>query len=303
VSEEAGAATTLTRQVQVGDSGVTGSIDVNIRIANRIRTACHAEQDNVFQVGIVGHDFEQASHMRHVAVDVDIRRSETRVSSPHVDLRDKGLSSDGARIREEIINHLDAEICHGVPKDTWFRVYLKANLLMPQTYDAGAIFLARTVLEQNDLETLETATRLSPAQLTRLRRTMEAAHHARRIPAGDRAFLERAREQGRYDMSRTITIDDERLCYIWNRFRERAVMVVKALTQRPAGLLTANQWVAGFQTKKCRALLRQFRAQYDRRREGSDKAAAALRRAILVYVDAQVQPPQHRGLLQELFGV
>jgi hypothetical protein len=26
-----------------------------------------------------------------------------------------------------------------------------------------------------------------------------------------------------------------------------------------------------------------------------------LRKAILTYVDAQVHPPQHRGLLQELF--
>ena len=124
----------------------------------------------------------------------------------------------------------------------------------------------------------------------------------RRIPAGDRVFLERAGEDGRYDMSRTIVIDGERLHYIWNRFRERAVIVVKALTQRPDGLFIANQLVAGFQTTECRALLRQYRAQYDRRGEGSDKAAAALRRAILTYVDAQVHPPYHRGFLQELFA-
>jgi len=172
---------------------------------------------------------------------------------------------------------------------------------MPQAYAAGAVFLARAVLEQNDLEELETATRLSPAQLARLRRVMQAAHQVRQIPAGDTAYLERARGHGRYNMSRTILIDDERLHYIWNRFREHAVLVAKALAQRPQGLVVANQLAAGFQTRECRALLRQFRAEYDRRGDGSDKGAAALRKAILTYVDAQVDPPEHRGLLQELF--
>jgi len=187
------------------------------------------------------------------------------------------------------------------PKDTWFRAYVKGNLLMPQTYAAGAVFLARTVLEQDDLEEFETATRLSPSQLLRMRRIMHAAHRVRQIPAGDSAFLERAREHGRYDMARTIIIDDDRLHYIWNRFRERAVDVAKALAQRPQGLLVANQLAAGFQTRECRVLLRQFRAEYDRRRDGSDKGAALLRKAILTYVDSQVHPPQRRGLLQELF--
>jgi len=187
------------------------------------------------------------------------------------------------------------------PNDNWFRAYLKGNLLMPQTYAAGAVFLARTVLEQGDLEEFETATRLSPSQLVRMRRIMHAAHQVRQIPAGDNAFLERAREHGRYDMSRTIIIDDDRLHYIWNRFRERAVDVAKVLAQRPQGLRVANQLAAGFQTKECRTLLRQFRAEYDRRRVGSDEAAAVLRKAIFAYVDAQVHPPQHRGLLQELF--
>ena len=187
------------------------------------------------------------------------------------------------------------------PKDTWFRAYVKGNLLMPQTYAGGAVFLARTVLEQGDLDEFETATRLSSSQLARLRRIMHAAHQVRQIPAGDRAFLERAREHGRYNMSRTIIIDDDRLHYIWNRFRERAVDVARALAQRPQGLVVANQLAAGFQTKECRALLRQYRAEYDRRRDGSDEAAAVLRKAILTYLDAQVHPPQHRGLLQELF--
>ena len=178
---------------------------------------------------------------------------------------------------------------------------MKGNLLMPQTYAAGAVFLARTVLEQDELEEFETATRLSPAQLVRLRRVMHAAHRVRNIPAGDSVYLDRAKEHGQYDMSRTIVIDDDRLHYIWNRFRERAVEVAKALAQRPQGILVANQLAAGFQTKECRALLRQFRAEYDRRRLGSDEAAAVLRKAILVYVDAQVDPPQHRGLLEELF--
>src|SRR5882724_12952655 len=98
----------------------------------------------------------------------------------------------------------------GCPKDTWFRSYLKGNLLMPQTYAAGAVFLARAVLEQNDLEELEAATCLSPQQLARMRRTMQAAHKVRRIPAGDSAFVERAIRHGRYEVSRTIIIDDDR---------------------------------------------------------------------------------------------
>jgi len=174
---------------------------------------------------------------------------------------------------------------------------------MPQTYDGGAIFMARAVLEQDDLEGLESATRLSPLQLARMRRSMEAAHRARRIPAGDRAYLECAKALGRYDMSRTIVIDDERLNYIWNRFRERAIVVAKALARRPDGLLIASQCVAGFHTRECRALLAQYRAQYDRRRDGSDRAAADLRRAIMDRVAAQVTAPCDRGLLQDLFGV
>jgi hypothetical protein len=63
---------------------------------------------------------------------------------------------------------------------------------MPQTYAAGAVFLARAVLEQDDLEELETATCLRPLQLVRMRRTMQEVHQVRRIPAGDIAFVERA---------------------------------------------------------------------------------------------------------------
>jgi len=186
------------------------------------------------------------------------------------------------------------------PKDTWFRAYLKGNLLMPQTYAAGALFLARAVLEQNELGELKTATCLSPSQIACMRRVMHAAHRIRQIPAGSCGFLERAREHGGYDLSRTIVIDDDKLHYIWNRFRERAIDVAETLAQRPQGLLIANQLAAGFRTKECRHLLRQFRAEYDRRRDGSDRAAALLRKSILMHVDAQVEPP-HKGLLQELF--
>lgn len=173
---------------------------------------------------------------------------------------------------------------------------------MPQSYAAGAIFLARAVLEQGAVEEFEAATRLSPAQLARTRRSMEAAHHARRIPAGDQAFLERARRHGRYEMARTIDIDDERLHYIWNRFREHAVLLLKALAEPPQGLVIASQWAAGLRTRECTALLKLYRAEYDRRRAGSDKAAAVLRRAVLSHVDAQVHVPHDSALLQRLFG-
>jgi hypothetical protein len=172
---------------------------------------------------------------------------------------------------------------------------------MPQTYAAGALFLARAILEQNQLEDLKKATCLSPSQIARMRRVMRAAHRVRQIPAGDHAFLEQAREHGGYDLSRTILIDDDKLQYIWNRFRESAVNLAETLAQTPHGLLIANQLAAGFQTKECRDLLRQFRAEYDRRRDGSDRAAVSLRKAILMYVDAQVEPQQQLVLLQKLF--
>jgi hypothetical protein len=187
------------------------------------------------------------------------------------------------------------------PKDIWFRAYLKGNLLMPQTYAAGALFLARTVIEQNELEELKKATDLSPSQIACMRRVMQAAHRVRRIPAGDCRFIEQAREHGEHDLSRTILIDDDKLQYIWNRFRQRAIDLVERLTQRPEGLLIANQLAAGFQTKECRSLLRQFSAEYDRRRDGSDRAALILRKSIFMYVDNQVEPAQQKGLLQELF--
>lgn len=172
---------------------------------------------------------------------------------------------------------------------------------MPQTYAAGALFLARAVMEQSGLAELKTAIRLSPSQIACMRRVMHAAHRLRQIPAGDCGFLERAREHGGYDLSRTILIDDDKLQYIWNRFRERAIDLAETLAQRPQGLLIANQLVAGFRTKECRDLLRQFRAEYDRRRVGSDRAGVLLRKSILMHVDAQVEPPQHKGLLQDMF--
>jgi hypothetical protein len=186
------------------------------------------------------------------------------------------------------------------PKVTWFRAYLKGNLLMPQTYAAGALFLAQAVLEHHELAELKTANTLSPSQLACMRRVMQAAHRVRQIPAGDGGFLERAREQGGYDLSRTILIDNDKLQYIWNRFRERAIDLAEVLARQPQGLLIANQLATGFRTRECRGLLRQFRAEYDRRRDGSDQAAILLRKSILMYVDAQVEPP-HKGLLQELF--
>jgi len=172
---------------------------------------------------------------------------------------------------------------------------------MPQTYAAGSLFLARAVIEQNELTELKAATHLSPSQIARMRRVMHAAHRVRKIPAGDCGFLERARENGAYDLSRTILIDDDKLEYIWNRFRERAIELAETLAQRPHGLIIANQLAAGFGTKVCRGLLREFRAEYDRRRDGSDRAAVLLRKSILMHVDAQVELPQHKGLLQELF--
>jgi hypothetical protein len=172
---------------------------------------------------------------------------------------------------------------------------------MPQSYDAGSVFLARAVLEAGQLEGLETATRLSPPQLAYLRETMEAVHRLRRIPAGDLGFIERARDRGGFDMSRTILIDDERLQYIWNRFRGRAVVVFKVFSRRSHGLQLATQLAAGFQTGECRALLRRYRAAYDRRHDGCNEAALLLRRAILAYVVAKIDPVSRRGLLEELF--
>jgi hypothetical protein len=172
---------------------------------------------------------------------------------------------------------------------------------MPQTYAAGALFLARCVIEQDELEELRTATTLSPSQVACMRRVMQAAHRVRRIPAGDSRFLEQAKEHGGYVLSRSIVIDDDKLQYIWNRFRERAIELTETLAQRPQGLLIANQLAAAFQKKECRDLLLKFRAEYDRRGNGSDGTAALLRKSILMHVDSKVEPPESTGLLQILF--
>lgn len=103
-------------------------------------------------------------------------------------------------------------------------------------------------------------------------------------------------------MSRAISIDDERLLYIWNRFREKAVSLTKALAFRPDGMQIAHQLVNGFKTKECRSLLKQFRAQYDRRNSGSDQEAAKLRSNIIDYlanyVSPRLEPEELRKLLE-----
>lgn len=173
---------------------------------------------------------------------------------------------------------------------------------MPQTYDAGAFFLARLALEQDAVDALERSTRLGASQLRRARGSMQAAHLARRVPAGDAAFLERALAHGGFDMSRRIDIDDEKLQYIWNRFRQRAVGLARALAARADGLRVATQVVEGFRSRECRALLTRFRAQYDRRLQGCDREAARLRIAVLACLGARLRPPLPAAALQELLG-
>lgn len=186
-------------------------------------------------------------------------------------------------------------------KDTWFRACVKGNLLMPQTYVGGAIFLAQAVVASNGLEELKTSGHLNTAQLKYLRRAMEASHRLRRIPAGNRAFLDQARQSGRYDMSRSIMIDDDKLQYTWNRFQEHAVAVIDNFTQGSDGFSTICSIASILNSKECKGLLRQFRLQYDRRHQCSDEAAAMLRLKIFICIDKKCDLNPYRSFVRTLF--
>lgn len=239
--------------------------------------------------------------MFHVAMNINICRSEAGITSANINSGFDGLAPDFQGVGKKIVENLKDEVSHLSPRDSWFSAYLKGNLLMPQTYDAGAIFLANVVLKHGGLDHLKSASCLSPVQLARARRAMEGAHRVRRIPAGDSGYLQAAKTLGGWDMSRSIIVDDEKLFHIWNRFRERAVIVSEALMKRRNGLSIAEKLVENFQAKDCRDLLRSFREQYDRRKDGSEKKAILLRRRIQVYVVSQVPPPCE-GLFEEIFG-
>ena len=171
------------------------------------------------------------------------------------------------------------------PDHSWVQAYLKGNLLMPQAYEAGSIFLAQAALahgRQSALERLENTTRLSPAQTAWIRDTMHAVHAVRRIPAGSHTHLERARADG-FDMRRTILIDDEKLTYIWNRFRTGGILIAQYFSDDPD---CVRRLAGGFYIKECLSLLQLYRAQYDRRNhQGSDARAGELRVEILTHVE------------------
>lgn len=173
---------------------------------------------------------------------------------------------------------------------------------MPQTYIAGSIFLAAAALEEQNIDDLVLSTRLSDLQLARVRKAMQATHRLRRIPAGNHRFLSAAQSNGQFDMSQAITIDDSRLLYIWNQFRLRAVALAQNLAARSEGASIAIQLRDAFHSGECRALLRRFRDQYDRRRHCSETEAARLRRAIVIMVVERVEPRFDADELLSLVG-
>lgn len=179
---------------------------------------------------------------------------------------------------------------------------MHGNLLMPQAYECGAIFLAKVVLEERQLEAFAEAALLEPHQLARIRQSMQRAHHVRHIPAGNAQYLDHARASN-FPMKRAIQIDDEKLTYIWNRFRTAGVLVARYF-DRLGEPHVLSRLTEGFRTPECRALLRQFRAQYDRRNvDATDMRAFHLKLQILAYVEhyTRVVYPLPMGFFKDLF--
>lgn len=171
------------------------------------------------------------------------------------------------------------------PDHNWIQAYLKGNLLMPQAYEAGSIFLAQAALAYGGplaVELLEKTTKLSIDQIAWIRRTMHAVHGVRRISVGDAVYLERALVDG-FDMRRPILIDDEKLTYIWNRFRTGGILVAQSFSD---DLDCIRRLASGFYTKQCLLLLQLYRTEYDRRNhQGTDARANELRVEILAHVE------------------
>jgi hypothetical protein len=187
------------------------------------------------------------------------------------------------------------------PKDSWVRAYLRGNLVMPQAYECGAIFLAKIVLDERQLDAFAQAAFLEAHQLARIRQSMQRAHQVRLVPAGNAEYLNRARA-GHFVMTRAILIDDEKLTYIWNRFRHAGVRVARYF-DRPGLTPALSRLTEGFRTPECRTLLRQFRAQYDRRNShATDTQAFDLKLQILTHVEhhACVEYPLPAGFLKDL---
>jgi hypothetical protein len=189
------------------------------------------------------------------------------------------------------------------PKDSWIRAYLRGNLLMPQAYECGAIFLAKVVVEERQLDAFAEAAFLEPHQLAHIRQSMQRAHQVRRIPAGNVEYLDHARA-GNFAMNRAILVDDEKLTYIWNRFRNAGISVARYF-DRPGQPNALPRLSEAFRTPECRALLRQFRAQYDRRNvNATDMRAFYLKLQVLTHVEqyARVVYPLPAGFLKNLLA-
>ncbi len=158
---------------------------------------------------------------------------------------------------------------------------------MPQAYEAGSIFLAYAVLAQGGLSALELlkeTNKLSRNQIALIRHTMHTVHAARRIPAGDDAYLQRASAYG-IEMKSAILIDDDKLTYTWNRFRTGGVLVIENFSNNPNSI---QRLASGFCTTHCLSLLKLYRSEYDRRNcEATDERGKELRIEILAHVEEQ----------------
>lgn len=179
------------------------------------------------------------------------------------------------------------------------RACLRGNLILPQTYEGGAIFLAEASIDRRD--ELQLANVLCPEQIKRMRRSMEAAHALRWIPAGGTAYLDAIEGNANINKSRSILIDDSRLQYIWSRFWLRAVEIVSALPGGSAGADIAKGLVQKLLSQELRSVLAEYRSQYDRRAEGSDQWARNLRSKILRELVACVGSGADRLLLERVF--
>lgn len=178
---------------------------------------------------------------------------------------------------------------------------MKGNLLLPQTYDGGAIFMCAFFFSRVDaIEKIETCRSLDPYQLRTMRRRMEAAHRLRRIPAGGDSFLLSMTGDARINLAKAIRVDDSRLEYIWNKFRSRSADIVNVLSKTNFGAQAAWQLADYLCSNDARAAMAAYRQQYDRRRAGSDSVAKSLLRSILNSAVGNVGSGENRQLLQTL---
>lgn len=169
---------------------------------------------------------------------------------------------------------------------------------MPQTYGAGAIFILSADAEYERKEKVCIGFELSSSQLSIARRAMEMSHKIRHVPAGSEKHIQNIKQIA--SAQKIIPIDDSKLQYTWSRFRSLALAINKTISSTDGCALTVSEMLAQFEKNETRLLLKKYRAQYDRRFEGSDEIAKRLRYQIYEIVVEPVKESQTKQALMQL---